>query len=119
MKRILLVDIDKDFRNAFKTCVSEEKLLVEVIDAESVEQGIKIFSESSGKFSAVMVDGRSSEGWGVTLVREIQKSYPAQIIAISGHPTAKIEMKKAGCVSFPKPFTPGKLVNLINNLPEA
>jgi CheY-like chemotaxis protein len=81
MRRILVIDDEKDIRNLLRDLFQSEGY--EVVEAENGEDGLRIFQSTS--VDLVMTDILMPEKEGLSTIMDLKKSNPAlKIIAMSG-----------------------------------
>ena len=102
-KSLLIVDDDRPLRDRLVRAM--EKKGFQVIQADSVEQGINLVKNAPPAFA--VVDLRLGDGSGLEIVKEIQKhKKDSRVIMLTGYgniPTA-VAAIKAGAVDYlPKP----------------
>ena len=117
-KSLLIVDDDGPFRDRLSRAM--EKKGFQVVQAESVKQGIKKARNLPPAFA--VVDLRLSDGNGLEVVKEIQKiKKNSRIILLTGYgniPTA-VAAVKAGAIDYiPKPADADDVENALLASPE-
>ena len=117
-KSLLIVDDDSPLRDRLSRAM--EKKGFQVVQAESVKQGITLSKNSPPAFA--VVDLRLGDGSGLEIVREIQKvKKESKIVMLTGYgniPTA-VAAVKAGAIDYiPKPADADDVENALLALPE-
>tara|TARA_B100000029_G_scaffold769_1_gene937 strand:+ start:989 stop:1561 length:573 start_codon:yes stop_codon:yes gene_type:complete len=102
-KSLLIVDDDNPFRDRLARAM--EKKGFQVIQAETVEQGVNKVKNSPPAFA--VVDLRLADGNGLEVIKEIQKQNKnSKVVMLTGYgniPTA-VAAVKAGAIDYiPKP----------------
>jgi len=118
-KSLLIVDDDNPFRDRLARAM--EKKGFQVVQAESVEQGINKAKNAPPAFA--VVDLRLGDGSGLEVVKEIRKiKKDSKVVMLTGYgniPTA-VAAVKAGAIDYiPKPADADDVENALLAFPES
>ena len=117
-KSLLIVDDDNPLRDRLARAM--EKKGFQVIQADSVKQGINMVKNSPPAFA--VVDLRLGDGNGLEVIREIQsKKKNSRIVMLTGYgniPTAVAAIKAGATDYIPKPADADDVENALLALPE-
>ena len=118
-KSLLIVDDDAPLRDRLARAM--EKKGFQVVQAESVKQGITEAKNSPPAFA--IVDLRLEDGNGLEVVREIRKlKNDSKVVMLTGYgniPTAVAAVKAGATDYIPKPADADDVENALLALPEA
>jgi DNA-binding response OmpR family regulator len=119
MARILLLDDDRDLREAVRTILEEAGHLVN--DAPDGKSGIEMYREAPSDI--VITDIRMPEKTGNETIIELRAEFPeVKIIAISGGGTVgtdvymRVARKLGADEAISKPFAPDELLSAVRAL---
>ena len=114
MKKILIVDDEKNIRTTIKMALEKPDYLIET--AVNGEEAIRL--QKSSEFDTILLDLKMPGMSGIETLKEIMKiSDPKPcVIIITAHGTidAAVEAMKAGAMDFiQKPFTPKEIRRIV------
>ncbi|GAB6138262.1 sigma-54-dependent transcriptional regulator [Halanaerobaculum tunisiense] len=115
MKKILVVDDEKNIRITLKQCLTTD---YEVVTAVNGEDGLEKFKEDN--FDIVLLDMKLPGMDGLEVLRQVkQVDKEASVIMITGFSSVEtaVETMKLGAIDYlRKPFTPDEIKDIVSEV---
>lgn len=116
MKKVLIIDDEKNIRMTIKNCLDEEKYTVDV--AVNGEEGFSMLKQ--GTYDLALLDIKMPGISGIDLLRKLRDNQiETDIVMMTAYGTVEraVEAMKLGAIDFlSKPFTPDEIRTVVETV---